>query len=188
MRAAERELAEIERKKSAAEAMSGGAGIVGRPAARDRDSAAELSKERMDTLLKEIKTESQRLAQARIQLSKAKSNKTAAAATSDAKSAATSAAPRKKAPVAVTTDASSDAAAISAVGLGKILTTRVPDGYLPELCKLIAKAGMDGIQKVVIPFVAAHPSLAKRQVEMKISEIAIKERRHPDTRLVTKLL
>ncbi len=156
MRAAERELAEIERKKQAADAMTASN-------ARPRDSA-DLSKSRMDALLKEIKAESQRLAQARLQLQKLKSVKAAnaggggkeKAGTGD-KSAAPSVDLAKGESAAVTEVAESSKAGgkgkpkvekaaaakkagvdsstsigSSRVGVG---ARNVPDELLPELCK-----------------------------------------------------
>jgi SWI/SNF-related matrix-associated actin-dependent regulator of chromatin subfamily A member 5 len=72
MRAAERELAEIERKKQAADALSA-------TNTRPKDTI-ELTKSKMEVLIKEIKAESNRLAQARQQLQKLKTK----AATSEA--------------------------------------------------------------------------------------------------------
>ncbi len=45
---------------------------------------------------------------------------------------------------------------------------------------LIAAAGADGINKVVERFVAIHPTISKRQVEIKIMEVAMKEKRPTD--------
>jgi hypothetical protein len=48
----------------------------------------------------------------------------------------------------------------------------------------VKDAGPDGISKVVEKFVVNHPSMAKRQVELKIQEIAVKEKRATDSKLV----
>ena len=42
------------------------------------------------------------------------------------------------------------------------------------------KAGYDGINKVVNQFVSKYPNVSKRQTELKIAEIAIKEKREED--------
>ena len=42
------------------------------------------------------------------------------------------------------------------------------------------KAGYDGINKVVNQFVTKYPNVSKRQTELKIAEIAIKEKREED--------
>lgn len=49
---------------------------------------------------------------------------------------------------------------------------------------MIKEAGPDGVSKVVEKFVGNHPNFAKRQVELKISEIAVKEKRANDSKLV----
>ena len=53
---------------------------------------------------------------------------------------------------------------------------------------MIKEAGPDGVSKVVEKFVGNHPNFAKRQVELKISEIAIKEKRTNDSKLVWYIL
>jgi hypothetical protein len=45
-------------------------------------------------------------------------------------------------------------------------------------------AGPDGINKVVDKFVLRHPLIARRQVEMKIWEVSVKEKRDDDTKQV----
>ena len=41
--------------------------------------------------------------------------------------------------------------------------------------RIINTAGPDGIQKIIKLFVEKHPSIPKRQVEIKINEVAIKD-------------
>eukprot|EP01041_Mallomonas_annulata_P005791 gene5791-11693_t len=53
---------------------------------------------------------------------------------------------------------------------------------------MIVKAGTDGINKIITQFVAAYPSMSKRQIEKKVSEIAVKERRGSDTAKVWHML
>ena len=45
---------------------------------------------------------------------------------------------------------------------------------------MLVKAGYDGINKVVNQFVTKYPNVSKRQTELKIAEIAIKEKREED--------
>lgn len=47
--------------------------------------------------------------------------------------------------------------------------------------RILIKAGPDGIVKVVTSFLQLHPSISKRQIELKVAEIAIKEKRPSDT-------
>lgn len=42
------------------------------------------------------------------------------------------------------------------------------------------KAGYDGITKVVAQFVAKYPTMSKRQIELKIGELAVKEKHEED--------
>lgn len=52
-------------------------------------------------------------------------------------------------------------------------------------CSLLIAAGSDGVIKVIEKFIHNHPLFAKRQIEMKISEIAVKEKRPEDATKVT---
>lgn len=63
-------------------------------------------------------------------------------------------------------------------------TKQVPDGLLPELCKLLKASGPDGMNKVVDKFVVRHPLIARRQVELKIGDISVKEKRADDTKQI----
>lgn len=65
-----------------------------------------------------------------------------------------------------------------------LLVKAVPDELVPELCVLIAEAGADGIQKITLPFTEKYPNISKRQCEMKISELAIKEKRGDDSKSI----
>ena len=49
---------------------------------------------------------------------------------------------------------------------------------------MLQGAGADGMSKVVNNFFAEYPSVSKRQTELKIAEIAVKEKREDDTRQV----
>jgi len=57
----------------------------------------------------------------------------------------------------------------------------VSEELVPDLCRILIKAGPDGIVKVVSSFLQLHPSISKRQIELKVAEIAIKEKRPSDT-------
>jgi hypothetical protein len=46
--------------------------------------------------------------------------------------------------------------------------------------RLLKSSGNDGINKVIAQFLTNHPSYAKRQIEMKINEVAVKEKRGDD--------
>lgn len=46
--------------------------------------------------------------------------------------------------------------------------------------RLLRSSGSDGISKVVNQFLASHPTYAKRQIEMKINEVSVKEKRGDD--------
>jgi hypothetical protein len=48
----------------------------------------------------------------------------------------------------------------------------------------LKKAGPDGMSKVVNEFVSAHPEVSKRQTELKIFEVAVKEKRSSDVKQI----
>ena len=50
--------------------------------------------------------------------------------------------------------------------------------------RLIQSAGQDGINKLVAGFLAKHPKVSKRQAEIKINELAVKEKRADDKYIV----
>ena len=127
MRSAERELAEMERKKLAADAMS-------TTSARPR-SNAELNKERMVELTHQIGLEAKRLAVSRGQLSKLKvAGPTASSAPAPAKGPSTKDAVKKAPAPAGHAHASS---AASASVMGRPTSSTLPEGLLPELCKYV---------------------------------------------------
>lgn len=47
--------------------------------------------------------------------------------------------------------------------------------------RLLVEGGPDGISKIIERFIDVHPSYSKRQVEIKINEIGIKEKQANDT-------
>lgn len=172
MKSAERELAEIERKRQAADAASQ------IPKVR---SAVDVNRERLVELEKQIEAESRKLANVRAQLQRNKS-----AASGDSKS--TTAGPSSKKPVVSSLFDTADKqvkeqgnTTSGASRVGGIQQRPVPDENLPELCRYLIAAGSDGVVKVIEKFVLNNPSVPKRQVGKKIAEIAIKEKRPEDT-------
>lgn len=183
MRAAEREVNEIEKKKQAVEALA-----VSNPRPKDFSDA---NKAKLETLLQEIKAESLKLAQARLHLQSLKI--TQKAPKTDGKgsvgdvsgSGKGSNSGVKKGPV----KGGSQAASVAEESkpqpkLGGPRANPIPNSLLPELCRLVKEAGPDGIAKVIEKFVINHPFAPKRQVEIKINEIAVKEKRTNDSKLV----
>jgi len=70
---------------------------------------------------------------------------------------------------------------------GKGVTAKtVPEELLPELALMLVRGGADGVTKIVSEFHGryAKDGVSKRQTEMKINEIAIKEKREEDARPV----
>jgi hypothetical protein len=49
---------------------------------------------------------------------------------------------------------------------------------------MLLAAGTEGVAKVVTKFVELYPAVSKRQTEMKITEIAVKEKRASDSQKV----
>jgi len=71
------------------------------------------------------------------------------------------------------------------VGGGKGTAPKtVPEELVPELAMMVVRAGADGVTKIVAEFHGkyAKDGVSKRQIEMKINEIAVKERREEDAR------
>ena len=50
---------------------------------------------------------------------------------------------------------------------------------------MLKRAGPDGMSKVVNEFTTNHPEISKRQTELKVFEVAIKEKQAEDTKQVT---
>lgn len=53
------------------------------------------------------------------------------------------------------------------------------------LIRMLKRAGPDGMSKVVNEFTNNHPEISKRQTELKVFEVAVKEKQHDDTKQVT---
>ena len=49
---------------------------------------------------------------------------------------------------------------------------------------MLKRAGPDGMSKVVNEFTANHPEISKRQTELKVFEVAVKEKQAEDTKQV----
>jgi hypothetical protein len=49
---------------------------------------------------------------------------------------------------------------------------------------MLKRAGPDGMSKVVNEFTTNHPEISKRQTELKVFEVAVKEKQHDDTKQV----
>jgi len=72
-------------------------------------------------------------------------------------------------------------------GAGKgIMAKTVPEELVPELALMLVRGGADGVTKIVGEFYGryAKDGVSKRQTELKINEIAIKEKREEDARPV----
>jgi len=63
---------------------------------------------------------------------------------------------------------------------GRPVAKTVPEGILPGLAKLLVASQAMGIATVTAQFLAKHPSISKRQVELKIAELAVKEKHEKD--------
>jgi hypothetical protein len=50
---------------------------------------------------------------------------------------------------------------------------------------MLKRAGPDGMSKVVNEFTTNHPEISKRQTELKVFEVAVKEKQHDDTKQVS---
>jgi hypothetical protein len=56
------------------------------------------------------------------------------------------------------------------------------------LYRLVQAAGQDGINKLIANFLANHPGISKRQAEIKINEVAVKEKREHDKYIIWHVL
>lgn len=56
--------------------------------------------------------------------------------------------------------------------------------HVARNCRLIQGAGQDGINKLVTTFLSTHPNVSKRQAEIKINEVAVKEKRAEDKYII----
>jgi len=179
MRSAERELVEIERKRQ----------IGGDDALNKSKASGELVRQRLAEITQQIQEESRRLANTRSQLQKLKSLGgsntvlgTGTGVTVNAISGATSSAGIMKAFLGAGKSESKKSSDPS-TRVGATAMT-IPDSALPDLCRIVSSAGSDGINKVVNTFMAMQGNVSKRQIEIKINEIAVKEKRPEDYYIV----
>lgn len=157
MRAAERELVEMERKRSAADSMKNSSQSA--PQAKKSIGDQSTNEQKIVEMTKQIADEVRRLNQTRDKLKVMQSDS-----------------------VVVPKPAAEEAAPVEVKrGVGApIRVVPVPDGLAPELCKMLVKAGYDGITKVINSFVAKYPHMSKRQTELRIIELAVKEKHEED--------
>lgn len=172
MRSAERELLEIERKRQADSqtlAMT----------SKTKTSNSDAMRQRIQDITLQIAEESKRLAATRAQLQRLKKSD----GRSPEKAAKSVGNAKETTPVEVKSVVDKKAVpggGGGGAGAGRNATHPVPESLYPELCRLLKSAGPDGITKVVEKFVARHPVFAKRQVEIKIGELAVKEKKGDD--------
>jgi SWI/SNF-related matrix-associated actin-dependent regulator of chromatin subfamily A member 5 len=159
MRMAEKELAEIDKKK-------GGAAAPGVFVDMGSTSSTGM-RERLAELSKQIAEEAKRLAATRAELARAKGGASASPAVG-------------KEPKAKKQGASTSEEPTVSKFFGRPPKT-ITEEQLPDLCRIIVKAGPDGIHKIVNEFIDMYPELSKRQVEKKVMDIAIKEKRTTDS-------
>ena len=197
MKSAERELLEIERKRSAADIMKSSTGALPSTSSSGRKSSsmapagsvegsASVSEGKVAELTKQVVEEVRRLNQHRDKLKSLQTDTVSSLSKTDESSlyhssALDTAKPHRGAPFRV---------------------IPVPEGLAPELCRciyckpvdaivqlyhflfyairMLVKAGYDGITKVVNQFVTKYPTMSKRQIELKIGELAVKEKHDED--------
>lgn len=161
MRLAEKELNEMDKRQQALE-----------PAGKffsAEKSADGAKQDRMSELVKQIAEEARKLALTRAELQKAKSGDTGPIAANLAATSLKIAG--KSAPPSVRSDDGG-----STAGKSSTLLKSLPDEYLEDLARIVAASGVDGMGRIVNKFVAQHPDVSKRQTEIKVNEIAVKEK------------
>ncbi len=174
-----KELNEIERKKNVVDSSAGtGKG----------KSTSDLNREKVAQLTKQISEEAKKLSAARAALSKAKP--------ADGKAPAKGATVKGKGGKSddVTMEVSSSAspeqpaekkerkkraapAAMDVDGEKKGLLKPVPEAAVTILANLLVQHATLGVAKIVAKFLEEYPDVSKRQTELKISEMADKEKR-----------
>ena len=160
MKAAERELAEIEKKKVAADSMGAGAG-----AAKNK-GIQEPGKERIADMTNSIKDESKKMSNARNNNQQKRVLGEKGKEKGDGKD-----------------KPEGEPASNRGHGRG-VVPKLIPEGLMPELCKDLIEYPSDGVLKCVGRFMIKYPEFAKRQVELKINEIAVKEKRANDAKQI----
>ena len=163
MRAAEREVLEIDRKKASADQMALMSGNNKNKGVNDRN------KDLVAEYTNQIKELSMKIALERSKLAKMKKE----ARRSSSQSTKDKDGNEKVREKGGSADGSRGTQAKS-----------IPEGLLSELCKILIDNPSDGLHKCVSKFMLKYPEFTKRQVELKINEIAVKEKKANDTRQV----
>lgn len=65
----------------------------------------------------------------------------------------------------------------SGKAVGRFNIIALNEFHYPDLCHIIAHAGPDGVSKIIEKFLEKFPTFSKRQVEIKINEVGVKEKR-----------
>jgi len=164
MKAAERELEEIKRKKASESSMS----IT---VTNGKKGINEGNKDRVADLARQIKEESDKLTKQRKAIKVLKGEGS------------------QKAPGVGKGDGKEKADGEETKGRGGgggrgIVAKPVPEELMPDLCKTLMEMPSDGVNKCVTAFMIKHNDISKRQIEMKIGEIATKEKRAGDSKQV----
>jgi len=179
MKAAQRELTDLEAKKAQALEESGsfeyGADAV------DIGSWTPLNVDRLVNLTLETRLGGRQFALTRARVNKM-ANESALAQAQNNDGVAVETAAQLAARLAP--PASSGPAATWKMSIGKSTGRPVakvlPDGISSLLAKLLLSSKSMGISSVVAQFIAKHPTISKRQIELKIAEVAVKEKHEGD--------
>lgn len=185
MRAAEKELIELDKKSAASTAaLSAHSSILGGDLVGSRT-------DRMTQLIKQITDEARKLANTRTELQKLKAVPSTGAGSGGATQTIL------KLTAADSGVGHGQGAKKAAAGEGKGAKSKaeddeerlvlhrfndriVPEELIPELLRLVQAAGPNAQPSIVLPFISKYPQVSRRQVEMKISEMAVKEKRECD--------
>lgn len=184
MRAAQKELGEIEARKYYASIESGNGHASSQLGvdAVDVDKWSPLNLDRLANVSLEVRLQGRSYALARAKL--LKSANEGFALNQNEQALAVETAAQIAARVAAVTSGTSNADGSTTRGYkkpsGRPVAKHVPEGILPGLTKLLVASQAMGISGVVAQFVAKHPTISKRQIELKIAEIAVKEKHEKD--------
>lgn len=179
MRMAEKELSEMDKKKSISSnsAKTENAGTI------SAMSNSNLGmRERLSELSKHIAEEARRLALTRGELLKTKGGVPSSAIVAieaNGSSSAPNSSTKNKSSKSKPSTESNKVDNTKAANSGRP-TKNLADENLPDLAKIIVASGSDGIQKVIDKFLETYPDVPKRAIENKIFEIATKEKRDSD--------
>jgi len=180
MKAAQRELTELESKKAAA-AEEAGSFQAGADAV-DISTWTPLNIDRLVNLTLEARLGARQFALTRARVNKI-ANEAALTQAQHNDGVAVETAAQLAARLAPTTSSGGPAAVwkmSTGKSTGRPVAKVLPDNISSVLAKLLVSSGAMGISSVVSQFIAKHPTISKRQVEMKIAEVAIKEKHEGD--------